>query len=309
MTSFFDSLASRPQRRVKGQRPRRYAKSGFAESTLQEVAWQRTRSAGLRWAIAGGVSGALLGLVAFAPAAWLARSVASATDNRLLLTDARGTLWQGDAVAVLSGGSESRAASALPGRMSWTLRPAWMALNVGVQHDCCINGTAKLRVEPGWGRVAVTLAPSTGTVGAGNLGQWPAAWLTGLGTPWNTLQLGGMLSVRSPGFTFERVQGRVRLTGEASVDASGVSSRISTLPTLGSYRLQLRGDAANNGTASVNLSTLQGPLQLTGQGQWAGTGLRFTGEATAGEGQEEGLSNLLNIIGRRRGPVSVITIG
>ncbi len=309
MTSFFDSLASRPHRRVKTQRPKRYAKSGFAESTLQEVAWQRTRSAGLRWAIAGAVVGALLGLVAFAPAAWLASAVASGTDNRLLLTEARGTVWNGDAVAVLSGGSESRAASALPGRVKWALTPGWMALNVGVQHDCCINGTARLRVEPGWGRVAVALLPATGAAGAGSLGQWPAAWLTGLGTPWNTLQLGGMLSVRSPGFTFERVQGRVRLTGEASVDASGVSSRISTLPTLGSYRMQLRGDAANNGTASVNLSTLQGPLQLSGQGQWAGTGLRFTGEAKAGDGQEEGLSNLLNIIGRRRGPVSVITIG
>ncbi len=270
------------------------------------MAWQRTRSAGFRWGIVGAIVGALAGSLLFAPAAWLARAVAQATDDRVLLTDARGSLWNGSAVAVLSGGAESRAASALPGRMTWSLRPAWMAFNIGVQHECCINGTARLRVEPGWGRVAVSLLP---TQGAASVGQWPAAWLTGLGTPWNTLQLGGLLSVRSPGFTFERVQGRVLLTGEASLDATGVSSRLSTLPTLGSYRLQWRGDAANNGTASITMSTLQGPLQLTGQGQWAGTGLRFRGEASAGDGQEEGLSNLLNIIGRRRGAVSVITIG
>ncbi len=306
MTSFFDSVASRPPRRLKAAKPRRFSKTGFAESTLQELAWQRTRSAGLRWAIAGAVVGSLAGLLAFAPAAWLAKAVASATDDRVLLTDARGTIWSGDAVAVLTGGADSRAASALPGRLSWTLRPAWMALNLGVKHDCCVNGTAQLRVDPGWGRVAVTLMPPTAS---SIIGQWPAAWLTGLGTPWNTLQLGGMLSLTSPGFTFERVQGRVRLTGEASLDGTGVSSRLSTLPTLGSYRMQLRGDAANNGTATVNLSTLQGPLQLTGQGQWAGTGLRFRGEAGAGNGQEEALSNLLNIIGRRRGAVSVITIG
>ena len=62
MASFLDSVL-RPSKAS-----RRYGKSGFAESTLQEIAWQRTRGAGFRWAIAGTILGAVGGLVAFAPA-------------------------------------------------------------------------------------------------------------------------------------------------------------------------------------------------------------------------------------------------
>ena len=105
--------------RERGQQAR-FARTGFAESTLAELAWQRTRSAAGRWAIAGAIVGAVVALVAFAPAAWLASAVASATGERLLLTDARGTLWNGSALPVLSGGAGSRDASALPSRLEWS---------------------------------------------------------------------------------------------------------------------------------------------------------------------------------------------
>ncbi len=299
MANFLDSVL-RPSKAS-----RRYGKSGFAESTLQEIAWQRTRSAGLRWAIAGTIIGALAGLVAFAPAVWLARAVSSATEGRVMLTDARGTVWNGDAVAVLAGGGDSRSAASLPGRLSWTLRPGWAMLNLRFRHDCCINGQPTIRIQPGFGRTVATLVPDTGS---NTLGQWPAAWLTGLGTPWNTIQPTGTLRITSPGLGIERVQGRMRFTGEAAFDVSGAASRMSTLPVLGSYRLNLRSDAGT-GSATVNLTTVEGPLRLTGQGQWTDSGLRFRGEGRADSGQEEALSNLLNIIGRRQGALSVISIG
>jgi general secretion pathway protein N len=299
MASFLDSVL-RPSKAS-----RRYGKSGFAESTLQEIAWQRTRSAGLRWAIAGAFAGALGGLVAFAPATWLAGAVSSLTDARVLLTDARGTIWNGDAVAVLSGGADSRSAASLPGRLTWTLRPAWGSLNLRFRHDCCVNGEPTIRIQPGFGRTMATLVPDTGS---NTLGQWPAAWLTGLGTPWNTIQPTGVLRITSPGLAIERTQGRIRFAGEAAFDVSGAASRMSTLPVLGSYRVNLRSDAAT-GSATVNLTTTEGPLRLTGQGQWTDSGLRFRGEGRADSGQEEALSNLLNIIGRRQGALSVIAIG
>ena len=62
-------------------------------------------------------------------------------------------------------------------------------------------------------------------------------------------------------------------------------------------------------TPGLELSTLQGPLLLSGQGQWVGQRLRFTGEARATPEREAALSNLLNIIGRRNGARSVISIG
>jgi general secretion pathway protein N len=308
MSSFFDSLGNKPVRRGAAQAAwlKRAGKSGFAESTLQELAWHRRKGAALRWAVSGGLLGAFIATVAFAPAAWLARAVASFTGDRVLLTDARGSVWNGSAVAVLSGGADSRAASALPGRLNWNVKPRWMALDVMATHACCINGTLNLRVNPGLTNAMVSLVPSAGTQ---SIGQWPAAWLMGLGTPWNTVQPGGTMRLSSPGFSLEQVQGRLRFNGDATLDINGVSSRMSTLPQLGSYRIGIKGDAAGGGNANVSLSTLQGPMEMKGYGQWAGSGLKFRGEASAAEGQQEALNNLLNIIGRRQGSVSIISIG
>ena len=60
---------------------------------------------------------------------------------------------------------------------------------------------------------------------------------------------------------------------------------------------------------TLALSTLDGALQLSGSGQWVGNRLRFAGEASATPEREAALSNLLNIIGRRNGARSIITIG
>ena len=61
--------------------------------------------------------------------------------------------------------------------------------------------------------------------------------------------------------------------------------------------------------STLTLSTLAGDLQLSGTGQWVGQRLRFTGEASAAPEREAALSNLLNIIGRRSGARSLITVG
>ena len=57
------------------------------------------------------------------------------------------------------------------------------------------------------------------------------------------------------------------------------------------------------------MSTIDGPLQLRGSGEWGAGGVRFRGEASAEPLNETALSNLLNIIGRRDGARSVISIG
>src|SRR5207249_4909682 len=125
----------------------------------------------------------------------------------------------------------------------------------------------------------------------------------------NTLQLGGAVRLTSPGIAFESVQGRWLVRGQADIELMNMSSRVSTLDTLGSYRLSLKGDAASAGTAALNLSTVEGALELTGDGTWGANGVRFRGEARAASGNDAALSNLLNIIGRRDGARSVISIG
>jgi general secretion pathway protein N len=283
----------------------RFARTGFAETTLAELAWQRTRTSAHRWAAVGAVVGALAALVAFIPAGWLANAVAGATGGRVLLTDARGTLWRGSALPVLTGGVGSRDAAALPDRLEWRLGFAGLTPELRLRQACCLRGEVKLLVAPGWGRTTVQVRPDQGTT----IGQWPAALLAGLGTPWNTMQMGGTLRLTSPGLTIESVQGRMRFTGNAALDIAHASSRVSTLDTLGSYRFTLRGDAASGDGATVELVTVDGALRLSGSGQWGANGLRFRGEATAAEGSEPALNNLLNIIGRRQGARSVISIG
>ncbi|WP_428420148.1 type II secretion system protein N [Methylibium sp.] len=278
--------------------------SEWGESTFEGMRWERARHAGRRWAIWGAVLGGLLGLLAFAPAAWLAAWVERASAGHVLLADARGSLWHGSAVAVLTGGADSRDARSLPGRLQWTLRPAGLALALELEHACCLNGRPSLRLAPGFGTLTTTLQGSPAWIG-----QWPAEWLVGLGTPWNTLQLGGVLRLSSTGISLQTVQGRWRVNGQASLDVVNAASRVSTLDHLGSYRLQLDSDPATAGTAQLTLSTTEGALRLSGQGALGAGGLRFRGEASAAEADQPALTNLLNIIGRRDGARSVISIG
>ncbi len=259
-----------------------------------------------RWALAGSLAGALLALVAFAPAAWLAAAVNGATDERLLLADARGTVWRGSAVIVLTGGAGSRDASALPGRLQWALGLDGAALGLRVRHACCIEGELPLRLSAGLGRLRIELPALPGPTRL--LGQWPAAWLTGLGTPWNTLQPSGTLALSSNGFAAEAVQGRWTLSGRAELELRSLASSLSTLDVLGSYRLSLQGDERGE-AAQLQLATTDGALQLSGSGQWAASRLRFNGQASAAPGSEATLNNLLNIIGRRQGALSLISIG
>ena len=280
------------------------ASTSFGDSTLAELSWDRSRHAAFRWSLVGLVVGSLIALVAFAPAAWLAGWVADRTGQRLILADARGTVWSGSAVAVLTGGAGSRDAAALPGRILWAVGTHGFGLELRATHACCLNGEVALRVQPGFGRVGFTLVPPQGWVG-----RWPTAFLGGLGTPWNTMQLGGHVVLSSPGMTVQSVQGRLIVDGRADIALSDVSSSLSTLDTLGSYRMVVSGDPATPGQSQLGLSTEQGALQLVGSGTWGPGGLRFRGEATAAPGSEAALASPLNIIGRRSGARSVISIG
>ena len=249
------------------------------------------------WAIAGAAAGALCALVVFAPARWLAGAVAQASSGHVLLAEARGTVWNGSARLVLTGGTGSTDAAALPGRVGWRLHPRWDGAAAQLRAECCTPRPPELRAHwrvAGW-RLQVQDAVS----------QWPATVLAGLGTPWNTLQLDGEVRLATQGLSVEWVEGRPRVEGRADLEALRVASRLSTLRPMGSYRITLQGGTQ----ATLRLDTLEGSLQLSGSGQWVGQRLHFRGEASAVPGREAALANLLNIIGRRAGERSLISIG
>jgi general secretion pathway protein N len=280
------------------------ATSVFADTMQAGEIWERRRRSAARYAVWGAVLGVAVGVVWFAPASWLAYGVAQATGERVQLAQARGTVWQGSAVVVLTGGAGSRDAASLPGRLDWSLKLQGLSLAITAQHACCLLGPTTFYVQPGFGRHTIILPAAPG-----GIGQWPAAWLTGLGTPWNTLQLGGSVRLSSPGARIELLQGRWRLDGQMTLDLAGISSRVSTLDELGSYRAVISGQPGGSENASLQITTVSGSLQVNGQGQWVGRNLRFRGEASAAQGAEPALNNLLNIIGRRQGERSIISIG
>ncbi len=283
----------------------------WLESTLEVARWENMRRAGRRWGWWGAGVGAALGLIVCAPAPWLAQGVESMSNGKLLLADASGTIWHGDAVVVLTGGRGSRDARTLPGRLNWSMRVAGGGLRLTLQQDCCLPVPLVLQLNAGLSgvRLAVGTQPDAASVmqPAGELGQWPAAWLGGLGTPWNTLQLSGVLRLATHDLGFQWVQGRVRMVGRAEVTLDNASSRITTLERLGSYRLNVASD--DQGQVQLQLLTLDGALQLSGSGGVTPTGMRFRGEARASDANPGALDNLLNIIGRREGDRSVISIG
>lgn len=251
-----------------------------------------------RWAVAGLCLGALPALLLWAPARWLATGVEQASGGQLQLQDARGTVWSGSARLVLAGGAGSRDQAALPGRLQWQLRPTWTGAQARITADCCTPAApVQLRAALGLGAVRVQVADGQS--------QWPAAVLSGLGTPWNTVQPQGRLQLSTSGLALEWASGRMLMHGQAQLDALGMSSRLSTLRPMGSYRLLLQGGSA----PTLQLSTLDGALLLSGNGQWVGQRLRFTGEASAAPEREAALANLLNIIGKRSGARSIITVG
>ena len=255
-------------------------------------------SAPWRWALLGALAGLIVAPVVFAPARWLAGLVERASGGHVLLAAPRGGFWQGSAQLVLSGGAGSLDAVALPGALTWRIRPAWNGLNVQLNAECCMRQALQLRAMPvGWGGAQLALSDSQS--------QWPAALLAGLGTPWNTVQAQGQLVASTQNFHVRWVQSRLSLSGQLQLDAVQISSRLSTLQPMGSYRLTLLG----GDSPTLALSTLEGSLKLTGQGQWVGQRLRFEGAASATPESVDALSNLLNIIGRRKGATAILKVG
>ncbi len=262
------------------------------------------RSAG--WAWLGAALGLVLGLLTQAPAAWLASGVAQASAGRVLLKHPQGTVWQGSAQWALSDGQPGAHTFenhdvALPTPLHWQLGPQWslahgLTLGLRLHSECCTPQPVHLSIAPLWRGVSVRVA---------NLQtQWPAHWLVGLGAPWNTLQPEAQLQVTSQDLHWSLRSGSAQLSGQAEVHVMQLSTRLSTLRPLGSYRLQVQG----GDTIALHLDTLEGSLQLRGQGQWLAQRLLFKGEATAEPEFEAALSNLLNVLGQRRGAKSIMEL-
>jgi general secretion pathway protein N len=261
-----------------------------------------------RWWAGGLLTGGLLALLAWPPATWLASAVAQASQGRIVLAEAQGTLWQGNALTVLAAGEGLRDALVLSTRLHWRVAPFWGGLRLRLTQAGTLHGTLTLEWRPGWRRQQLDVRPEPGGATAGMVGRWPAAWLEGLGAPLNTLRPGGELQLSTQGLSLHSAGQGWQMQGSATLDLLQTSSRIATVAPLGSYRIAFSAPQPQ-GPVLLNLATLEGALQLSGSGQIDPRGFHLRGQAQAAPGFEAALNNLLNIIGRREGVLSRISIG
>lgn len=249
------------------------------------------------WATGWALLGAFIALVMLAPAVWLAQVVHIATEGRLQLREAHGTIWQGSARLLLTGGPGSNDQAYLPGSVRWAIRPGLSTFQLVLYADCCNPEGLSITLVPGIAQLQVNVSDQPSRL--------PAALLSALGTPWNTIGLDGSISVQTKGVQILWSQGRMSFQGSALIAVQQASSRLTTVRPLGNYLISIQGGT----TPVLDLSTTDGALLLSGKGHWTGAKFRFSGQASASPEAQASLNSLLNIIGRRNGALSLISLG
>ena len=272
-----------------------------------------THNNSTRWAWTGAGLGLALAVITQAPAHWLTHAVEQASGERVLLQDPQGTVWNGSAQWGLNEGPLNRVAAThtahptnnhtRPTRVTWQLGPRmdWanfnLALSATIASACCTPQPVRIAVSPLWRGVRVQVSDHTS--------HWPANWLVGLGAPWNTIEPEGQMQWQTTQLQWSQQAGVEQLQGHVELQMQHLSTRLSTLRPLGTYRVRMQG----GDTLALTLDTLEGSLQLTGSGQLQNWRLRFNGEASAAPEEEAALSNLLNILGQRQGAKSILKMG
>lgn len=242
---------------------------------------QKSKEA-LPWGLAALVS-TLLTVLALLPAAWFLPLVAQATAGRVSLAAPAGSLWHGSAVLMLAAGPKASTPTALAGRIEW--RTAFWPL---------FSGKVKITMlanEASPAPVQLSITPRGAMLSSGRL-EVPASLLTGLGAPFNTFNLQGGVQLQWNDWRFLEN----KLFGQLTLNLTDMSSRVSRVKPLGSYRVVIQ---ALGRDATLALTTTQGPLLLDGAGQWARQKFSFRGTAQAEETERENLRTLLSLLGNR----------
>lgn len=238
------------------------------------------------WLLAG-ILAVVLTLLAFCPAAWMAAVVESQSGGRLTLGDAQGTLWRGSAFIGGAPSGSDPVTPLLPGRFAWRLSPMVLLGQVDVDLENADALSQPVKITGDWYQWQVSPASVS----------LPAERLAGLGAPLNTIQPSGQMLLSWTPLQVARQGNAVEVAGSTTLRMDDIASRLSPVKPLGAYQLIMdwRGRQAQ-----LALTTIKGPMLLSGNGTLTNGRLQFSGKAQAEEGQEERLANLLNLLGQRR---------
>ncbi len=244
-----------------------------------------------------------------APASLVDWGLKVGTGGRVRLADAAGSIWAGQGRVVLVDiateaerdrqstavrGPASLPGVVIPGTVRWQIQP--LPLLIGrLQATASHESMARPAEIAG---TAQRLQISGGSL------QLPNVSLARLGSPWSTVRPTTSLAVTWQPLVIENG----RAAGKATLELRDVASALTPVRPLGAYRIDIDGSAT--APTAIRMSSLEGPLRLSGEGNWTPRGgLRFTAYAEADESERLRLQSLLGLLGRREGTRTMIKIG
>ena len=223
----------------------------------------------------------LVFLVALVPASFVAERVAAATEGRVALANAGGTLWHGSARIrlTLAGGwldldsLEWRfdPARLVAGRLAFDVKAMAQGLDAQVQ---------VARAFSGWELRDAALRATVASL----------ATLAPVAARWRPE---GRLNATTPLWQWNDRGAR----GEAAIEWREASLSLSDVKPIGSYRIVATGDGA---IARLAVTTIDGPLTVSGKGSAGPAQITFSGEAHAEGSTAKALEPLLDLMGPRR---------
>lgn len=227
-------------------------------------------------------------VIAYFPLHWLSSVVTNNSKCRLSLSQPAGTIWEGSAQigfadGKVAGSQICQSPQALSERLSW-------------KSQCSVlNRQCKWVIQyPNAERpLELTVKPYALSLSSNQIELSPEL-IEVLGGPWRSLHLRGKLFIR-----WTELASDDPPRGLVEVDFVNATSTISPVKPLGSYRLAVQLSQ----TVTIELSTIEGPLQLVGKGNVEMGRFSFQGDAMARPDSLDSLIGLLSIIGNKDGTV------
>ena len=236
-----------------------------------------------RWSLlAIGLGAYAFALIATAPATLVDAGLRRASDGRLRLAEAQGTLWSGTGqLEIRDAGGRTGVAKTL----DWRVVPGSLLRG----HLVCEVG-----LDQAAKRFPVTISVSRIELANADI-SLPAAVL-GLGVPkLAPLGLTGNVLVHVTTLSI----GRSATRGGATLQWRSAGSALTPVSPLGDYELRIEGEGP---VIRATLRTLQGPLQLDGKGSWTrGDSPAFLSIARVPAQHQQQLAPLLRLIAVERG--------
>jgi general secretion pathway protein N len=218
------------------------------------------------------------------PSTWIDALLQRASQGTLAMTGSTGTFWRGEGIlqAILPGGV---AVTLVP--VSWTIAPGeLLLLKLHIRAQSARDDTPVLNATFGLGETDIQEATL----------ELPAALLGVLSPTLLAADLSGQIAVHATDVRFDRSHA----AGKARAYWKSAGSSLSRIHPLGNYLLTLDGEG---GGLDFRLTTMRGPLTLTGSGGWRpgkDPDIRVT--AIPEQSARQDLVPMLRVMGREISP-------